>query len=265
MSAKGAKVERVINKAQKQGEIGAQTHKQQASTEKDVAPMSNLPRHFKTADSGWDNAVELKRQLVERAGADGANTEFGQIQFTERDARALLDKKKAGEAAAFDGWFGERFNKNDLPTRILGEQLNPEYYEAREKALVDKTELALRIELMKLYGPRSEEDLMIIFGLDSGYLKLDDGWNVIGSPGKDVAPFINETRFKRDISSVSRFFAPQTDAAGGIGHPVPGTVAHRKTPFAREQRWAAQNTVSAPMFSGGGKAGNLKGFFDFLR
>lgn len=263
MSSKGAHVESVIDKVQEQASAGVVTHAPDAATQDQAGAMaSSLPRQFGKPSGRWDNQVEMKRQLIEKSGSP--NTPYGQITFSDRDARALLEKKKAAEAAAFDGWFGEHFNTNDLPTRLLGEQLNPEYFEKREEQLVQKAELALRIELMKLYGPRSEEDLMILFGLQTGYLRLEDGWNVIGA-AESVESAANKARFQREVSSVSRFFMGQGDGVDSTRADEAvrnrGKVAWGQQPFAVVEQVP---TVADSVLAGQGSTG-LSGFFDFLR
>lgn len=268
MSKKGAHVENVIDKMQAQASAGVLTHEDPRAG--GPAGFNNLPRKFKSADSGWDNAVEMKRQLMEDNNGT-PDTPYGQVQFTDRDARALLEKKKAGEAALFDGWFGKNFNTADLPTRLLGEQLNPEYYQEREEALVQKAQLALRIELMKLYGPRSEEDLMIIFGLQTGYLRLDDQWNRVGFDGSGDNAYDqpnNKARFQRDINAVSRFFQGYGTGAGNTrgtqGWQNVGMQNASQSPFGNGT--TPDLRPAAPGMFGGNIGGvGLSSFFDFLR
>lgn len=267
-SQKGKQIQNKIESVQDQVDPGVVTHNRNDKTDGAyVAPPSQLPRKYRPADKEWDNAVELKRQLMEQN--DSPDTKYGTIMFTDRDARALLKKKEAVEAAKFDGWFGERFNTGDLSTRILGEQLNPEYYQAREEALVEKADLALRIELMKLYGPRSEEDLMIIYGLQTGYLKLDKDWNVIGeAAADDVESRANNHRKRQELLGVSRFFKNQSTVRRDLDEEASYANA-RNTPFVNGGRRLPPsvfaNDFEQSVAAGAGRGGGLGAFFDFLR
>lgn len=267
-SRKGKQIQNKIERVQRQGDTGVVTHdiaEDRNERGYTVAPPSQLPRKYQASDPNWDNEVELKRQLM--VESNGPDTRFGTIQFTDRDARALLAKKKATEAAKFDGWFGERFNTADLPTRLLGEQLNPEYYQEREETLVQKADLALRIELMKLYGPRSEEDLMILYGLQTGYLRLDKDWNRIGYNTEDgVTSAANRHRGQRELMPVSRFFMNQANVRNH--QPSEASLARpQDTPFLQADRGIPISSFAQPqeLAGTGPNRRGLSNWFNFLR
>lgn len=198
-----------LDAVNKDADLGYITHDANAGT-------VSLPRHTKPAHKEWDDQIELKRQYMEKY----ANVEkpLGTPTLSDRDIRAMLAKKKADVAAEFDGWFGQNWNKADLPTRQLGAQLNADYYRQREDTLVKRAKMALQIELIKLYGPRSEEDLMLMFGIKRGYITLDKNYDKISWDAADAADqqngARNQARRKRGLYSVSNFFKTAAERSG---------------------------------------------------
>jgi hypothetical protein len=168
-----------------------------------VANPMQLPRKYRPRDPKWASEVVTKLQLQQEANGGGGlgtgQTAFGELSVTDRDIRNYQAIQEQQESLAFDKWFGEHFNKADLPTRRLGEELNPEYFEEREKALVEKYDIKLRLDLIKLYGPRDEKDLMILFGLQNGLLRED-----VGAENADD----QDTRFYYGMGQLSRFLYP---------------------------------------------------------
>lgn len=181
---------------------GNNTHDVEA-VEGAVANPTQLPRKYRPRDPKWTSEMVTKMQMQQEDNGGGGlgtgQTAFGELTVTDRDIRNYQAIQEQQESAAFDKWFGEKFNRADLPTRRLGEELNPEYFEEREKALVEKYDVKLRLDLIKLYGPRDEKDLMILFGLQNGLLREDLGAE--NAADQDV-------RFYYGMGQLSRFLYP---------------------------------------------------------
>lgn len=48
-----------------------------------------------------------------------------------------------------------------LQTRCFSEFFSQEYYEARERLMIDRAKFALRVKLLKLRGPKNHKDLIL--------------------------------------------------------------------------------------------------------
>lgn len=169
-----------------------------------------FPRDFKAGTEEWDRVQALRQQLV----TDPANamTPFGQLQFSDRDAYALLKKQQALKEADFDSWFAEQYHVNDLPTRQFAQEINPGFYAAREAKMVERAKMALRIKLIELRGPRDEKDLQIVYGLKTGEIRLDPGWDQIGYTPDEFNRGENTGRLRRDLGLASRMFVTPATA-----------------------------------------------------
>lgn len=160
-------------------------------------------RRFNDGVSAADEALQLKTKLItdKRTGA----TPFGVATFDEKDARLLLKKQAEAKEADFDGWFGENYHLADLPTRQLAAKLNPDYYASREREMVQRAKMALRIKLIDFRGPRDEEDLRIKYGLETGDIVLGEGWDRIGGDEEQTTSQ-GRNKLHRDMSLAARIF-----------------------------------------------------------
>ncbi len=213
--AAGARIQNQHAKMTENARLGVVTHDQdrEGNVQGGAAAFS-FPNSFSAA-SPRDEIVDLKRQLMD----DGGMSPFGQVQFTERDARWLLEKQQASEQANFDSWFGKQFHKNDVASRQFAQQIYPGYYEDRERKMTERAKLALRINLIKLRGPQNEEDLITLYGLQSGKIRLEEGWDRIGVSYDKVSDQTGPTaeeRFSRGLLSVRKFLS-QAERTGNLG------------------------------------------------
>lgn len=167
-----------------------------------------FPRHIGAQDP-MDELQRIKHDLLVKGGAGGpggitGDTQFGKVMFTDRDAQWLARKQKAAELANFDSWFGTNFHKNNVAARKFAQEINPEYYASREQAMVDKAKMALRLKLIGLRGPKSEEDLFTLYALQRGLIKLDPSWDQIGYYNNNGVSSTDRTRFKERLMSIPR-------------------------------------------------------------
>ncbi len=204
--AAGARIQNQHAKMTADARLGVVTHDQDREGKvQGGAAAFSFPNSFSAA-SPRDEIVDLKRQLMD----DNGMSPFGQVQFSERDARWLLEKQQATEQANFDSWFGSQFHKNDVASRQFAQQVYPEYYDERERKMTERAKLALRINLIKLRGPRNEEDLITLYGLQTGKIRLEDGWDKIGVSYKKVSDQTGPgapVRFSRGLLSVRKFLS----------------------------------------------------------
>lgn len=156
-----------------------------------------------------DERVAEKMQFVaagKEAGGVAGQTKFGQVVATDADFEWLAKKRETEAAANFDAWVGSNFHTNDVVKRKWLQEVYPDYYEAREQLMIDRAKFALRVHLLKLRGVANEKDLVLAWGLQTGRIQLDDGWDKIGyTPGFDAT--ISQQRFKDGLFSVKRYLS----------------------------------------------------------
>lgn len=106
--------------------------------------------------------------------------------------------------------------------------------------MVDRAKVALRINLMKLRGIQSKEDLVLVWGLQTGRVQLDRDWDRIG-PSKEAVDMAQEQkRFKKNLMGPWRYKTDAErkdnyegkDAAGGsVTNPFkPNNVGQGQVP-----------------------------------
>lgn len=203
MASKGSRIVSENVRTTQDAESGIYTHK--AHTGESAVATGSFPRGGLQARDARDELVSEKAQMMNSQGM----TPFGQVQATDADFKWLQKKREADQLANFDSWAGENFHSNDPATRKWHQEVNPEYYESRERLMVDRAKLALRIKLMKLRGPKNEKDLMLWWALQTGRIQLDRDWDVIGPFSDDKNRKFDEAkeqeRFKGGLFNIRRY------------------------------------------------------------
>lgn len=245
MASKGSQIVSENVRTTKNAESGIYTHGVTAAQQNGPTATGVFPRGGLQARDARDELVSEKKQMMNANGM----SPFGQVNATDADFEWLRKKREADQLANFDSWAGENFHTADPATRKWHQEINPEYYEARERLMVDRAKLALRIKLMKLRGPKNEKDLMLWWALQTGRVQLDRDWDVVGPYNdgkKGITQSTEQKRFKDGLFSIRRYptnveraqainnvsgsgynnpFATPTTGAGGnqlINSPFPG-------------------------------------------
>jgi len=191
-----------------------------------------------------DELMKEKAELIKKYGPTTGMTPFGQVNLTDQDLQVLQQKRESEAYANFDSWAGSNFHKGDVATRKWFQEVLPEYYDSREREMVDRAKLALRIQLIKMRGPKNHKDLVIIWGLETGQIQLDRNWNIVGANiegGQNINVTDEQARFAKGLFSVNRYktdgerdknansygnpFAPKSGGfnSGQIPSPFPGS------------------------------------------
>lgn len=148
-----------------------------STTPQGGAAAVSFARKFDAKDK-MDDEMNLKMQLMDEDGM----TPFGQVYYDDKVGRWLERKEAAAEAANFDSYFGNNFNKNDLASRQWAQQIHPEWYAAREREMAERAEMVLKLKGIQLRGPQSADDLRMMYLIESGRVALPEDWDQIG-PG----------------------------------------------------------------------------------
>lgn len=210
------------------------------------ASPAQTTQHFARGGLGAeDPRDELMQEKMEflKAGGQTGNTKFGQITATDEDFEWLQRKRDTEALANMDAWISDQFHTGDVATRKWLQEVYPDYYEARERELMDRAKFALRVKLLLLRGPKNHKDLILLWGLQTGQIELDRDWDRIG-PSQSAPDQATEQRhFKKGLFNPLRYrtdgerlsaqggpvgapnpFKPVNDsAAGGQGAGIAGT------------------------------------------
>jgi hypothetical protein len=130
-----------------------------------------------TAYDRMDDEMNTKLQLMDNQGM----TPFGQVYYDERVGKWLQRKAAAAETANLDTWFNKEYNKNDLASRQLAQELYPEFYESRKRELLDRMQEVYNLKMIELVGPQSKEDMYKLWLINTGRVVLPPDWDRIGA------------------------------------------------------------------------------------
>ena len=121
-----------------------------------------------------DDYYEIKQQLAQDPSGFGTT-----VPVTEKDIKYLQDQKTKEEKFLFDSWKWQTFQPGSDPARIrYYEKIDPQFFADRE-AEIDKTlDFIQQLGLVVLHGPRSEEDVVLLYGLSSGKVPIPD-WKAL--------------------------------------------------------------------------------------
>ena len=193
----------------KQAQSGVVTHDiQQGATPAQRTGI--FPRGGLSAAEPKDELMKEKMEFLRTAQAAGrpAVTELGLVTATDSDFQWLQRKRETEAMANLDQWVGTNFHTGDVATRKWLQETYPEYYESRERLMVDRAKFALRVKLLLLRGPKTQKDLVLQWGLQTGRIKLDRDWDRIGPDG--TRPFNaadEQDRFGKGLFSPSRYLS----------------------------------------------------------
>jgi len=125
-----------------------------------------------------DDLQAIKHQLA---------SENRPAPITDADAERVMRKTAAVEVAKEEEWFQNQwaFNSANPTMQRWAQGVFPEYFNRREQVLEEQAQLQLAIAKMKLRGPRSREDLDLLYAIDSGVVKVPDT-ALFNLTGKDV-------------------------------------------------------------------------------
>lgn len=142
-------------------------------------PGQTLPN----ASSNQSDAVQFPARYFEGDADDDLQEIKNQLAsarrpapITDSDAERVMRKQAAFEVAKQEEWFSDTWHTDSSnPTKQRWAQsVFPEFYDRREQVIEEQARLQLALAKIRLRGPRSREDLDLLFALDQGYLKPGD-------------------------------------------------------------------------------------------
>lgn len=160
-----------------------------------------MPRKFLSRDP-MDDKMRQRLQLMDKDGM----TPFGQVYYDDSVGRWLEKKEAATELANMDAWFGQNYNKSSIAERQFAQQIYPEYYTEREKLMMEKAAMVVKLKAIQLRGPRNKEDLMLQYLVQSGKVQLPADWDRIGTSTLTAPDMtVQRANFARGLVRLPRF------------------------------------------------------------
>lgn len=133
----------------------------------EVARKESYPVRLYAPDP-YDSTLEIKKAADERV--------FGQKIMTDRDVEWMARKRDQMTAAEFKQFVASMYNKNDPAQLALLHEVYPQLLEEQKAIVNERFDLIKRLTMMSLTGkPESQEDLQLLFALNSGAISLPTG------------------------------------------------------------------------------------------
>lgn len=122
-----------------------------------------------------DDYIQAKKEVTAKVQAAGADAFGTEVLVTEDDIKYLMSQKTKEELNIYDQWCYETFNPGADPNKLeLFRQLNPGWFERREKEIRKQIQMALKLAKFGLRGPRTEDELFLMYALDQGIAQPPD-------------------------------------------------------------------------------------------
>lgn len=128
---------------------------------------NKFPRRVFADDSEKDSYVEWKRSAPEAI--------YGQKRLEKEDYEYEKSKAQNYEYAQWLNWAETYFDMRDPAQQRIVEKMMPEYFESREKQIDEVADLQKKIAYLRLHGPRTKEDMFLIYMIYTGKLKVPKG------------------------------------------------------------------------------------------
>lgn len=151
------------------------------------------------APDSYDTIASIKQQV-----GDNDTTAYGQkwmVPFTDADAQYILRQQAQAKNAAYERWLWNQYDTNDPAQAWIFQQIAPEQFEKRKTLILHQQNLATRYALLRLYGVKNEEDLMLKYLVETKQVELPEG------PVWDPQKWMNAQEQKANQSWVERYTA----------------------------------------------------------
>lgn len=127
-------------------------------------------KYFEADDR--DDYYETKARITE----DDQKLKLGTtVQITEEDIKYIQDQKTKEELKLYDEWFQNTYIMGSDPNKIaLGRRMNPDWFKRREENIKREVSITGKLAKLSLRGPRSQEDLEVLYALQSGRIAAPD-------------------------------------------------------------------------------------------
>lgn len=125
------------------------------------------------APDKYDTIASIKQSV-----GDNANNAFGRkwmVPFTDADAQYMLRQQAQAQNANYERWLWNQYDTTDPAQAWIFQQVAPEQFEKRKQLILFQQNLATKYALLRLYGVKSEEDLMLKYLVETKQVELPKG------------------------------------------------------------------------------------------
>lgn len=197
------KAERIVDNAENDQFAMNRESASAAAVDAGFAQAEQFPTSKLSAAEDVDRMNMLKLQLQDDPVNAPGITKFGRLDAKDEYFEWLLRKKDAAKAVAFQDWYAKNFDRMGPAAKELSRELYPEFYNQREATLEENIDTVRKIAKLKIFGPRSQEDIALQFALDEGFIDTTYLSNLI-NPGA-VADDNKESKAKLGLLNPNRY------------------------------------------------------------
>lgn len=142
---------------------------------------SNLPSESQTneypvvpfAPDSYDTIASIKASV-----GSNANNAFGQkwmVPFTDSDAQYLLRQQAQAQNVNYERWLWQQYDLEDPAQAWIFQQIAPDQFEKRKQLILYQQNLATKYAMLRLYGCKNQEDLMLKYLVETKQVELPQG------------------------------------------------------------------------------------------
>ncbi|MBU0706670.1 hypothetical protein KJ807_05660 [Patescibacteria group bacterium] len=109
-----------------------------------------------------------KREYAQESLGIPANQLQTTLPITDRDIDIIKQKERLAREKRFQEWLLRKFDLyGDIHTQRWMQEIMPGFFQSREEALEEHLDFQKRVQLLGVRGPKSEEDLRLLFAMDT--------------------------------------------------------------------------------------------------
>lgn len=126
------------------------------------------------APDKYDTIASIKQAV----GSDKSKEAFGtkwMVPFTDSDAQYMLRQQAQVKNANYERWLWQQYDVQNPAEAWIFQQIAPEQFEKRKQLILYQQNLATKYALLRLYGVKSEEDLMLKYLVETKQIELPEG------------------------------------------------------------------------------------------
>lgn len=125
------------------------------------------------APDRYDTLASIKQSV-----ASDANAAFGRkwmVPFTNEDAQYMLRQQAQVQNSNYERWLWQQYDVTNPAEAWIFQQIAPEQFEKRKQLILYQQNLATKYALLRLYGVKTEEDLMLKYLVETRQIELPKG------------------------------------------------------------------------------------------
>lgn len=159
---------------------------------------NEFPVQINKPNRDRDSRTRLKQEYIEQNEKGGV--QLGMPILKDKDLQTFADYEKQKQKVSFASWLSSYLNVADPATQRLVAEIMPEYYTDREAAIENQAELQKNLALIRMRGPQSKQDFLMIYLLSTGQISMPKG-----SVFDPTSWSYNNADFTRGIANPRRY------------------------------------------------------------